>query len=656
MSDVFISYKTEDEAQARWVRDTLETNGISCWMAPGSIPGGSSYAAEIPAAIRGCRAFVLVLSQQTQASRWVPRELDQAINCGKVVLPFMLEDCALRDDFNFYLTNVQRYNAYENKAAAMEKLLRDLRALLGADRAEAGKGSVPPREREDEAGQRSAPTAPGPEKEQAAAPAERPARRMSAKAPRTRKRRGCLRQAGMGAGLLLAVVLAVQLVGLSRSVTIAGHRFARGENVIYMSGKTLSEADWANLAKLEDLQYLTLIDCTLPEGELGGVLPRGLQRLELQNCGLTQSQYEGLEVSGMSLYMLNLSENPQITDLGDLSGLADGLTHLDVSGTGLADLNALEGFTGLYKLAADGVPAEDVSALAGCEGLEQLSLAGCELTGLTGLRGCPELEELNVNGNRLESLAGLENCLRLRVLRAENNRLASLEGLENATRLEGAYLSKNQLTDISALGKSAEYLQTVRLADNQLTDISALAGFTALLGLDIDRNGVQSLEPLSQSDGLRGLSARDNKIENTAGIEGLDTLQWLDLGGNPLTGVGVEKPLTFAPERAAVLDLTGARLERADLEAAGGFRLLSLRDATAADWGFVYRQSGSRVVLPFSEALDLKAVGQAGFSECVLLGCPADRQLDAADDLSPCRLTLAPLDEGVRDSESYPYF
>ena len=655
MSDVFISYKTEDEAQARWVRDTLETNGISCWMAPGSIPGGSSYAAEIPAAIRGCRAFVLVLSQQTQASRWVPRELDQAINCGKVVLPFMLEDCALRDDFNFYLTNVQRYNAYENKAAAMEKLLRDLRALLGADRAEAGQGSAPPRERENGAGEGSAPTAPGPEKEQAAAPAERPARRMSAKAPRTRKRRGCLRLACMAAGLLAAVVLAVQLVGLARSVTIAGHRFARGEDVIYMSGKTLSEADWANLAKLKKLQYLTLIDCTLPEGELGGVLPRGLQRLELQNCGLTQSQYEGLE-SGMSLYMLNLSENPQLTDLGDLSALGDGLTHLDVSGTGLADLNALEGFTGLYRLAADGVPAEDVSALAGCEGLEQLSLAGCELTDLTGLRGCPELEELNVNDNRLESLAGLENCLRLRVLRAENNQLASLEGLENATRLEGAYLSKNQLTDISALAKSAEYLQTVRLADNQLADLSALAGSTALVGLDIDRNQVMSLAPLEESRVLRGLSARDNKIGNTAGIEGLDDLQWLDLGGNPLTGVGVEKPLTFAPEREAVLDLTGARLEQADLQAEGGFRLLSLRDATAADWGFVYQQSGSRVVLPFSETLDLRAVGGTHFSECILLGCPADRQLDAADELEPCRLTLAPLGEGVRDSESYPYF
>lgn len=656
MSDVFISYKTEDEAQARWVRDTLETNGISCWMAPGSIPGGSSYASEIPAAIRGCRAFVLVLSQQTQASRWVPRELDQAINCGKVVLPFMLEDCALRDDFNFYLTNVQRYNAYENKAAAMEKLLRDLRALLGADRAEAGKGSVPPRERENGAGEGSVPAGPSPEKGQAAPPKKAPAAGKPAKVRKAGKRRGCLRLAGMTIGLLAAVVLAVQLVGLARSMTIAGHRFARGEDVIYMSGKTLSEADWANLAKLKDLQYLTLIDCTLPEGELGGVLPRGLQRLELQNCGLTQSQYEGLKVGDISLYMLNLSENPQITDLGDLSALADGLTYLDVSGTGLADLNALEGFTGLFNLAADGVPAEDVSALAGCEGLEQLSLAGCELTDLTGLRGCPELEELNVNDNRLESLAGLENCLRLRVLRAENNQLTGLEGLENVTRLEGVYLSKNQLTDISALAKSAEYLQTVRLADNQLADLSALVGFTALVGLDIDRNQVQSLEPLAESKMLRGLSARDNKIGNTAGIEGLGDLQWLDLGGNPLTGVGVEKPLTFAPEREAVLDLTGARLEQADLQAEGGFRLLSLRDATAADWGFVYQQSGSRVVLPFSETLDLRAVGGTHFSECILLGCPADRQLDAADELEPCRLTLAPLGEGMRDSESYPYF
>lgn len=132
MYDVFISYKTDDFQQANWVRQVLEHNGIRCWMAPASIPGGSSYAVEIPASIRECRFFVLILSEQTQLSKWVPRELDQAINEGKIILPFMLENCALRDDFNFYLSNVQRYAAYENKAAAVEKMVREIQALQQA--------------------------------------------------------------------------------------------------------------------------------------------------------------------------------------------------------------------------------------------------------------------------------------------------------------------------------------------------------------------------------------------------------------------------------------------------------------------------------------------------------------------------------------------
>ena len=66
-------------------------------MAPACIPGGSSYAVEIPQAIRECKVFVLILSEKSQLSKWVPRELDQAINAGKTVMPFMLENCSLKD-------------------------------------------------------------------------------------------------------------------------------------------------------------------------------------------------------------------------------------------------------------------------------------------------------------------------------------------------------------------------------------------------------------------------------------------------------------------------------------------------------------------------------------------------------------------------------
>lgn len=133
MKEVFISYSTIDMVQAETVRDVLEKNGISCWMAPRDIPGGSNYTKEIPIAIRGCQVFVLILSENAQKSQWVLRELDSAVNNGKVILPFMLEDCALNDEFNFLLTGAQRYAAYQKKAEALEKLVSRVSAMLATE-------------------------------------------------------------------------------------------------------------------------------------------------------------------------------------------------------------------------------------------------------------------------------------------------------------------------------------------------------------------------------------------------------------------------------------------------------------------------------------------------------------------------------------------
>ena len=107
MKEIFISYSSNDLPQAETVRNVLEKNGLSCWMAPRDIPGGSNYTKEIPIAIRNCKIFVLILSKSAQNSHWVLKELDSAVNCGKVILPFMLEDCALNDEFNFLLTGAQ---------------------------------------------------------------------------------------------------------------------------------------------------------------------------------------------------------------------------------------------------------------------------------------------------------------------------------------------------------------------------------------------------------------------------------------------------------------------------------------------------------------------------------------------------------------------
>lgn len=142
--EVFISYKSEDFEQAIWLKSVLETNGISCWMAPASIPGGSNYAKEIPQAIENCRVFVVVLTRRCQDSIWVPKELDRALNSKKPVMPFVLENCELNDDFNFYLSNVQRYAAYQNKMAAAEQMVADIRALLNVKHTPVRPVPVPP--------------------------------------------------------------------------------------------------------------------------------------------------------------------------------------------------------------------------------------------------------------------------------------------------------------------------------------------------------------------------------------------------------------------------------------------------------------------------------------------------------------------------------
>lgn len=133
MFDVFISYSTKNQFDADLVKRVLENNGISCWMAPDNIPSGSNYAREIPTAIQNSRVFVLLLSRVAQLSQWVTKELDLAVNKRKVIIPFVLEECELLDEFNFYLVGAQRLNAYHRKADALKLLVQRLQVLLEAE-------------------------------------------------------------------------------------------------------------------------------------------------------------------------------------------------------------------------------------------------------------------------------------------------------------------------------------------------------------------------------------------------------------------------------------------------------------------------------------------------------------------------------------------
>ncbi|MBR4879936.1 MAG: TIR domain-containing protein, partial [Clostridia bacterium] len=98
---------------------------------PEDIPGGSDYSEQIPVAITNCKALVLIYSQKAESSKWVRREVDQAINRDKIVLPFMIEKFEMSEQFKFYLTNVQCYMAYEDMSGQLMQMTKDIMAIPG---------------------------------------------------------------------------------------------------------------------------------------------------------------------------------------------------------------------------------------------------------------------------------------------------------------------------------------------------------------------------------------------------------------------------------------------------------------------------------------------------------------------------------------------
>ena len=130
--DVFISYSSKEISEAIQVRDVLIENGISCWMAPDSLLGGTDYADEIQKAIENSATLVLMLSSSSQESQFVLSEVSVAFDLKKTIIPFVIEDCTLSGKFILRLATYNRINAYtyKNKDSAYQSLIKAISLIV----------------------------------------------------------------------------------------------------------------------------------------------------------------------------------------------------------------------------------------------------------------------------------------------------------------------------------------------------------------------------------------------------------------------------------------------------------------------------------------------------------------------------------------------
>src|SRR5215212_4741861 len=127
MADVFVSYASPDREIAFRIVGYLEKEAITCWVAPRDVPPGLEYGDAIIRGIEQSRACVLVLSEQSNESQFVRKEVERAVSKSKPVLPVRIREVTPSGSLEFFISSSQWIDAWK---APMEQHLPTLVAAI----------------------------------------------------------------------------------------------------------------------------------------------------------------------------------------------------------------------------------------------------------------------------------------------------------------------------------------------------------------------------------------------------------------------------------------------------------------------------------------------------------------------------------------------
>lgn len=107
MSDIFLSYKSEDRARAKIIAEALEQQGYSVWLDQ-KIPPGKTYDDFINEALDSAKCVVVLWSKESvklKEGRWVRTEATIGDRRG-ILVPVLIDD--VEPPFSFMLTEAAR--------------------------------------------------------------------------------------------------------------------------------------------------------------------------------------------------------------------------------------------------------------------------------------------------------------------------------------------------------------------------------------------------------------------------------------------------------------------------------------------------------------------------------------------------------------------
>ena len=141
MSKIFLSHATEEHHLVVHLANYLEKNNLEAWYAPRNIMGGIDYDKEIIAAIKDCRAFVLLLSRNSDASEDVKTEVYHAVKFNKLVICLDVDEVE-PENLSYLLGMRHRLNWLERRDETLAKLVHDIKMIPDPVSCETPKSTV----------------------------------------------------------------------------------------------------------------------------------------------------------------------------------------------------------------------------------------------------------------------------------------------------------------------------------------------------------------------------------------------------------------------------------------------------------------------------------------------------------------------------------
>jgi hypothetical protein len=228
----------------------------------------------------------------------------------------------------------------------------------------------------------------------------------------------------------------------------------------------------------------------------------------------------------------------------------DGLTYLNASYRGIADLVGLEHCTNLAFLNLSNNQIINLSPLVGLTNLTYLYVDTNQISNLSPLAGLTNLIHLPLECNQISDISPLSGLTSLTSLILDSNQISNLSPLAGLTNLTGLFLNSNQISNLSPLAGLTN-LEYLHLSSNQISNLSPLVGLTNLIHLPLECNQISDISPLSGLTSLTSLILNSNQISdlkplvNNPGLSSGDTVYVED---NPLNSISVN---TYIPQLQA---------------------------------------------------------------------------------------------------------